>query len=55
MMVVLMDLDIVVVYSNHSWKDENLVDLVMILVATGIDLLVVVVTYDEVIEDLKKH
>ena len=55
MMVVLMDLDMVVIYPNHSWMDENLADLVMIRVATEIDLLVVVVTSDEVIEDLKKH
>jgi hypothetical protein len=51
MVVVLMYLDIVVVYPNHSSMVESFVD----HVAIGIDLFVVDVTYDEVIEDLKRH
>jgi hypothetical protein len=51
MMVVLMYLDIVVIYPNHSLMVESLVDHVAIV----IDLFVVDVAYDEVIEDLKRH
>jgi hypothetical protein len=54
MVVVLMYLDIVAIYPNHSLMVESLVDHVM-TVAIEIDLFVVDVAYDEVLEDLKRH
>jgi len=53
---VLMYLDIVAVYPNHSLMVESLVDHVMIVaIVIAIDCFAVDVAYDEVIEDLKRH
>ena len=56
MVVVLMYLDIVVIYSNHSLMVESLVDHVLIVaIVIDSDVFVVDVAYDEVIEDLTRH